>query len=126
MKILIQDELAWVSATVTFQGRTITFENVLLDTGSSGCIFPAHRMEEIDFTPEPLSPVFNIQGVGGKEPVFMRLIDVVMVGEFRIENFMIEVGAMKYDFPIDGIIGLDFLLAVKASIDLDKLELRSV
>jgi hypothetical protein len=32
---------------------------------------------------------------------------------------------MDYGFALDGILGLDFLLAVKAIVDLDRMELHS-
>jgi hypothetical protein len=55
--------------------------------------------------------------VGGVEFVFAKLVDQVAIGDLLAENFMIEVGAMDYVFPIDGILGMDFLLAVGAIID---------
>ena len=38
--------------------------------------------------------------------------------------FMVDVGAMDYGFEIDGIVGMDFLLAVGAIVDLATLTIR--
>jgi hypothetical protein len=42
----------------------------------------------------------------------------------EVPDFEIEVGAMDYGFPADGILGLDFLLRAGALIDLRQLEVR--
>jgi hypothetical protein len=43
----------------------------------------------------------------------------------KLRIFEIQVGAMRYGFPLDGIVGMDFLLATRAVIDLDARELRA-
>jgi hypothetical protein len=48
------------------------------------------------------------------------------VDTLHADDFEIEVGAMDYgfDFTIEGIVGMDFLVRARATIDLDRLELR--
>jgi len=63
----------------------------------------------------------RIRGVGGTEFVFSKTVDRVALGEdLWLENFKIEVGAMDYgfNFELEGIVGMDFLEKVGASIDL--------
>jgi hypothetical protein len=69
--------------------------------------------------------VHRIHGVGGVEFVFAKRVEAVQVGELHANDFEIEVGAMDYGFPIDGILGTDFLIRVGAVIDLHRLEIRS-
>ena len=45
------------------------------------------------------------------------------MGELQKSDFQIEVGAMKYGFEIDGIVGLDFLMETQAIIDFSQLEI---
>jgi hypothetical protein len=52
-------------------------------------------------------------------------VDELRVGEITIADFAIEVGAMDYRFPADGILGLDFLVQAGALIDLRRFELRA-
>jgi hypothetical protein len=40
-----------------------------------------------------------------------------------VQDFEIQVGAMYYGFPINGIIGTDFLLATRTVVDLGNLVL---
>ncbi|HBL56151.1 MAG TPA: hypothetical protein EYO46_00060 [Candidatus Lambdaproteobacteria bacterium] len=66
----------------------------------------------------------RITGVGGKEFVFIKNLDRVTLGELAVQNFKVEIGTMDYGFPIDGILGLDFLSEVGAIIDLKEFEIH--
>lgn len=43
----------------------------------------------------------------------------------QIKDFEVEIGAMDYDFNLDGIIGLDLLQQLKAIINIDELILTT-
>ena len=125
MKITLQDGLPFVAAELTFQGKRLALENVLLDTGSAGAVFSTDKLLAIGLTYEPEDQVHRIRGVGGAEFVFTKRVDSLSVGELSVQDFEIEVGAMDYGFEMDGIIGLDFLIQVGAIIDLERLETYS-
>lgn len=124
MKLKLIDGLPFVGVSILFQGRRTWLDAVLLDTGSAGTILAADRLAEIDLTYAPDDAVHRIRGVGGVEFVFTKRVDLIAVGELIVNNFTIEVGAMDYGFPIDGILGMDFLTSVGAIIDLDMMEIR--
>jgi hypothetical protein len=124
MKIRIQGGLPFVTVTVSYRGRAITLENVVLDTGSAGSVFQTDRMTEIDIFPELDDDIIQIQGIGGVEFVYTRQIEGITVGALQITDFVIEIGAMAYGFVFDGILGFDFLQQAQAIIDLSTLELR--
>lgn len=65
-----------------------------------------------------------VRGVGGTEFVFTKVVDRLAAGEVVVDEVLIEVGALGYGFPADGILGLDYLLRAGAVLDLDRLELR--
>jgi len=121
MNIRLQYGLPFVSVSLIYFGRQAILENTLLDTGSIGTVFSIDKIFEIGIKPEPDDPVREIRGVGGTEFVFIKQVDKLSLGNYQIKNFEIEVGAMDYGVEIDGIIGLDFLLQVKAKIDLERL-----
>ena len=125
MKITIKGGLPKVTAELTYRGRRILFENVLVDTGSGGSVFQADRLLDEALDIEPTDRIRQIRGVGGTEFVVSKQIDQLRLGEFCIKDFEIEVGAMNYGFKIEGIVGMDFLLQVGAVIDLDRLVIRS-
>ena len=124
MKLLLEDGLLWTSLCVEFKGHTLALHKILLDTGSAGCVFNADRLSEIGVFCEPSDKLRRIRGVGGVEMVFLKILDAIELGTLRATNFEVEVGELDYGFEIDGILGLDFLLAVEAVIDLGQLKLR--
>jgi len=64
--------------------------------------------------------------VRGEYPLARRRIEnaIEQARAHGYLDFEIEVGAMEYGFPAQGILGLDFLLRAGALIDLDRLELH--
>ena len=125
MKIRLAHGLAYVEAALTFRGKTLHLDSVILDTGSASTLFASDRLLELGIVPEPSDSLKRIRGIGGVEFVFTKQIDRLAVGEIAILDFEIEVGAMDYGFPAHGILGLNFLLRAGVLIDLHRLELRS-
>jgi hypothetical protein len=60
--------------------------------------------------------------MGGSEYVFSKRVDALALGDIKVHDFAIEVGAMRYGIDLNGIVGLDFLLKTGAVIDLKRLE----
>jgi hypothetical protein len=114
----MREGLPYVTVTLQYRGQPLDLANVLLDTGSAGTLFAADQVLTVGLQYEANDPVQRIRGVGGVEFVFIKRLDRLSVGELQVNDFDIEVGAMDYDFAIDGIIGTDFLLQVGAVIDL--------
>ncbi|QTA83351.1 Aspartyl protease domain-containing protein [Desulfonema limicola] len=113
----------FASASLIYSDKQLVCKNVLVDTGSAGTVFSIDKLLEIGMKPEPEDVIRELRGVGGTEFVFVKKIDTLKLGDFKITDFEIEIGAMDYGMEIDGIIGLDFLLKVKAKIDLEQMEL---
>jgi Aspartyl protease len=124
MKIRLGHGLAYVEATLSFRGRDLRVGDVILDTGSAGTIFSVDRLLEVGIVPEGGDALQRIRGIGGTEFVFMKRLDHLSVGELEVPAFEVEVGAMAYGFPGEGVLGLDFLLQSGALIDLRRLELH--
>ncbi len=123
MNIRLQDGLPYIMASITHHGQQLALEDVLLDTGSAGTVFPTDKVMAIDLQYEAEDTVHGIRGVGGAEFVFAKKVDCLSVGELQVNDFEIEIGAMDYGFKMDGIIGMDFLTQVGAIVDLAKLEI---
>ena len=123
MKIRLCDGLPYVMVSITHHGQQLNLENVLLDTGSVGTIFPTDKVLAIGLQYEADDTVHRIRGVGGAEFVFTKKVDHLSLGRLQVNDFEVEVGAMDYGFEIDGIVGMDFLTQLGAVIDLAKLEI---
>lgn len=123
MILRLYENLPFVEIVINYRNQELLLKNVLVDTGSAGTIFAADRLLAIGLLYEDNDPVDRIRGVGGSEWVFIKKIDSLRLGPLLLSDFAIEVGAMNYGFDIDGIIGMDFLTEVGATIDLKHLEI---
>ena len=124
MNIRLQAGLLYVPVHLIFRGKDLALDDVILDTGSAGSIFSADALLAVDLAPEPHDRLRRIRGVGGVEFVFTKILDKLEAAPLEARSFEVEVGALDYGFPVDGILGVDFLVQVGAVIDLASMELR--
>ncbi len=118
-------DLPFVSVTVHGNnGKTLTLDRVLIDTGSGGSAFKTDDMEKIDIVPDDDDMPATMSGVGGEENVLEKQINALQIGDMIVSPMTIQMGALDYGFEMDGIVGSDFLLHAKAIIDFSSLEIR--
>ena len=123
MQLQLLDDLPFVTVRLRYRERDAEIAHVLLDTGSGATVFAADVVMAIGIVPEPADRLYTMGGVGGSEVVFARKIDKLQVGESQMAAFEIQVGAMDYGFDVNGILGMDYPLAVGAVVDLRNLEI---
>ena len=123
MRLILRDDLATTSVSVTYGGRSIDVPDVVVDTGSATTLLSSDYLAQIGIVPDPHDVLYAVRGVGGSEIVFARQVDELRIGEKAVPDFEVEVGGMDYGFTINGILGMDFLLCTGAVIDLRNLEL---
>jgi hypothetical protein len=92
------------------KGRKLQLGSVLVDTGSAGTVFSADRMGEVGLRYDPADRVHRIRGVGGVEFVFTKQLESLAIGSLVASDFEVEIGALDYGLPIEGIVGTDFLV----------------
>lgn len=122
MKINYDGQLITTSLTVTFRGRTLKIDDVIIDTGSSHTIISPDVLEEIGVTYETGDSIFEAYGIGGSIPFYTKIMDRIVIGTNCIENIEIDVGILPKDHK--GLLGLDILKQQDFIIDLNLLELR--
>lgn len=120
MQLTFRHDLAFVTATLTYSGTSIEVADVLIDTGAASTIINADRAAEAGIYVSPNDNLRRLRGVGGHEHVFTRNVDRFAIGAHGVDGFELEIGEMDYGFEIGGIIGMDFLRAVGAVIDLGR------
>jgi hypothetical protein len=123
VKIRFEGGLLYVSAELVYQSRKLTLSEVILDTGSGTTLFSADEVFKLGLAPGPDDPIQRVRGVGGSEFVLSKRLDSLSLGDLSLGSFPIQIGAMDYGFPIQGLIGLDFLMEAGAVIDLSDLEI---
>lgn len=115
--------LPFVSVIVSANGKDIEIDRVLLDTGSAATIFKTDDIEQLDVLLSLTDEITFMRGVGGREPVVEKRVDSIAFGDLVISPMTIQIGALDYGFPINGILGLDFLLQTGAQINFSTLEI---
>ncbi|HEY4562553.1 MAG TPA: hypothetical protein VIJ36_06215, partial [Thermoanaerobaculia bacterium] len=51
-----------------------------------------------------------------------KRIESLALGAIQVQDFPIQIAAMKYGFPIQGLLGTDFFVEARAVLDLGLLE----
>ena len=124
MQLQLKDNLPFITLVIGYQEKTAIISDVLVDTGSASTILAADSLIREGIEPSPEDTLHTIRGVGGIEVVYLRKVDFLEVGENKILDFEIEVGGMDYGFELNGIVGMDFLQAAKAIIDLHAMKIH--
>lgn len=123
-KLMIDHGLLLTEMELTFNGRMLHLQRVLVDTGSGGTIVSTDLAETIGLVAEENDMIYRISGVGGSEFVYSKATDSVRIGAIQTKDVAIEIGAMDYGFDLEGIIGLDLLQQLKAVININKLTIE--
>jgi predicted aspartyl protease len=123
VQLTFRHDLAFVTATLTYADVSIEIADVLVDTGAATTIINADLAAEAGVYVSPADTLRRLRGVGGHEHVFSRRVDRFAIGDHGLDNFELEIGEMDYGFQIGGILGMDFLRAAGAVIDLGRLRI---
>lgn len=121
MRLQLKYNLPFVSILIEHHTKYLQIPSVLIDTGSASTLLSADLLLSIGIQPEPFDRIHTIRGVGGTEVVFRKTLQLITLDTFKINDFNVEVGSMDYGFEINGILGMDFLLAAGIKIDLQNL-----
>jgi hypothetical protein len=121
--ITIRNGLPFISVILTANGQQLQITDVLLDTGAGASVFKTDDLLTIGVVPSLTDRIRFMSGIGGREAVIEKQIDALTVGTRTLHPFTIQLGAVNYGFIINGIVGMDFLLAAGAIIDLNTLTL---
>ena len=64
--------------------------------------------------------MYKMYGIGGSEIFIEQKVNGMRIDKFEINNFILQLGDVRQMYGFDGIIGSDFFLATKLSIDYEK------
>ena len=122
MKIRLEGGLPFVTVKLGRGTEELVLERVLLDTGSAATVFAADEIATLGIVPEPANRVRRVVGIGGIELVLSKRIESLALGDIQVRDFPIQIGAMKYGFPLQGLLGTDFFVQARVVLDLGLLE----
>ena len=119
--ITVRDGLPFISVVLIANDQRLQIANVLLDTGAAASVFRTDDLLTMGVVPSSTDQIRFMSGIGGREAVFEKQIETLIVGTLAISPITIQLGVVDYGFDINGIIGMNFLFAAGAIIDLRNL-----
>ncbi|MGY3715594.1 aspartyl protease family protein [Sutcliffiella cohnii] len=121
MKLAYNGQLLTTSLILTFRGKTLIINDVIVDTGSSHTVISPDVLEEIGVKYENGDSIYEAYGIGGTVPFYTKIMDKMELDTFTLLNFKLDVGMLPNNH--NGLLGLDILKTYKFTINLEKLEL---
>jgi hypothetical protein len=122
LKIRLEDGLPFVTVKLGRGTEELVLERVLLDTGSAATVFAVDEITTLGIVPEPTDRIRRVIGIGGIELVLAKRIESLALGDIQVRDFPIQIGAMKYGFPLQGLLGTDFFVQARVVLDLGLLK----
>jgi predicted aspartyl protease len=117
MQVEYRDGLLFTSITITFQGKTKTINNVIIDTGASHTLISQDAVDEIGIRVSYEDHIVTSYGIGGKEHAFVKKVDLLLLGHFEMKDIHLDFSSFQYT-DANGLLGLDILMAAGAVINL--------
>ena len=123
MKIEHRDGLLFTSVIIVYQGQTKHIDNIVIDTGASHTLISQDIVDDIGIRVSLNDDVVASFGIGGKEHAFVKKVDGIQVGDYRISNISLDFTSIPYT-DINGLLGLDILMNAGFVIDLKELTMH--
>jgi hypothetical protein len=90
-----------------------------------GLIFTSLHADNIGIIAEPDDSVNSYYGVGGSlHNFFSKKVDKICFGEADMNDVKVDFGVIDLSGHINGLLGLDLLMKVRAVIDLNNLTIK--
>lgn len=111
-----------VSVLLTFKGRKIRLDDVLLDTGCSTTIFDTDEVEEVGLIIDRKNgKPRRMYGVGGESKLcYEQIVKELQIDHFALDSFLIQLGITKETYGFNGILGVDFMIKTGLIVDFNE------
>lgn len=126
MHIQIKDGLPTIRIKIIYNGRAKILSNVLLDTGSSSTIFDVDSVADIGLVIDPIGgKAKRMYGVGGEsELCYEQKVTNLIIGDYSLNNFQVQLGMTKENYGFECILGVDFMIENKVILDFENILIR--
>lgn len=124
MQIEFMSGLLQTSMTINFRGRSLTLDNLVIDTGAAHSLLSSDIVSELGIKFENGDRLVRSFGIGGDEYTFQKTVDEVRIGELIMKDVPIDFGVFHEGINyINGLIGLDILKRGNMIIDLHRMQM---
>lgn len=121
MKINFDGQLLTTSLIITFRGKSLQINDMVIDTGSSHTVITPDLLEKIEIYYENGDPIYEAYGIGGSIPFYTKTVNKIQLGTLELSDIEIDVGTLPKSHS--GLLGLDILKTYDFIIDMGKLDL---
>ncbi|MFS0659447.1 hypothetical protein AB1L07_11465 [Niallia alba] len=123
MKIEMREGLPLVPVLLSYNGKTMQLNDVLLDTGCSTTIFATDEVEAIDLIIDRANGrPRRMYGVGGEsELCYEQIVSDLIINHHLFDAFQLQLGITKETYGFNSILGIDFMIESGAIIDLKEM-----
>ncbi|SDH39294.1 Aspartyl protease [Alteribacillus persepolensis] len=123
MDLTVQNGLLTTTMTIFFQNKSLTVDEIIIDTGSTHTMISADVVSDIDITYQNNDPIYEAYGIGGSAYFFTKTMDEIHIGSYVWTHHPIDIGTLPPRH--NGLIGLDLLMKQPLMIDFQKQILHS-
>ena len=124
MKIKYKNGLLFIDLEINHNGKSALVKDVVIDTGASHTIISPDAVGELDVSASPNDKFITMYGIGGEHYAYRKNIDSISICNRAINNIEIDFGIIDEYGTINGLIGLDLLIGLGISIDLQNFNLQ--
>jgi hypothetical protein len=118
-KLTLKDELLYTSISIVHDGKKVTIDDVIIDTGAFHTILAPEFLDELDVGFSEDDGLVKASGYGGTVCYSVRKkIDKILCGDIQLENIKLDFGDIDPNERVNGLLGLDFLRSAGVIIDL--------
>lgn len=123
-ELCYKNGLLYTSVVLYSAEKSVSIDDVIVDTGAFHTIILTDYLENLDFPLEDADELVKTSGYGGVQYSSVRkTISKLAIGDICLENMKIDFGNIDPFERVNGLIGLDFLMGAGLIIDLVELKL---
>lgn len=106
---------------IIYNEQEVLITDAIIDTGSMATLLDADIVATINVTPDTGGQIRTVTGIGGEEHVYEHEVTLEL-GNTKVTRFIAQIGEIQ-QYGTPALIGLDFLLATNAKLDMEALTL---
>lgn len=124
MQIQIIDNLLQTSMTLYYKDRSLTIDNLVIDTGAAHSLLSSDIVSEIGIKFENGDRLVRSFGIGGDEYSFRKQVNQIEISDLVLRDISLDFGVFHDDISsINGLIGLDILRGGNMIINLQRMQM---
>lgn len=124
MNIIYDKGLLFADIEISYLGKSKIIKNVVIDTGASHTVISPDVVSNMGIAATPTDKLVIMNGIGGEHLAYRKKIDLISICKNDLKDIEIDFGVIDEEGYINGLIGLDVLLKLGVSIDLNNLKLE--